>query len=133
MGKRYGGMFSLKIGTGTVIILNDRRIIKELLDKKSSTTSNRPTSYVAHTITGGDHLLVMDSTPTWRLFRKLLHQHFMESVCDKEHINLQNAEAVQMLRDFVLYPKEHMLHPKRFSNSVIMSIRRYIAVLWKCD
>ncbi|KAE8378183.1 cytochrome P450 [Aspergillus bertholletiae] len=122
MAKKYGDMFSLKVGWGTIIILSNRRIIKELLDRRSSTTSNRPVSTVAQTITGGDHLLVMDSGPTFRLFRKLLHQELMESICDKKHIKLQNAEAVQMLHDFVAFPQQHMLHPKRFSNSVIMSI-----------
>lgn len=54
--------------------------------------------------------------------RKLVHQHFMESVVEKSHIQVQNAEAVQMVRDFCVRPDQHMLHPKRFSNSIIMSL-----------
>ncbi|KKA19811.1 Cytochrome P450 [Rasamsonia emersonii CBS 393.64] len=123
MTKKYGGMFSLKLETGTAVVLTDRRIIKELVDKKSSVPSNRPDSYVAQgIITGGGHLLVMKYRPTWRLFRKLIHQYFMEAMCEKEHIKVQNAEAVQMLQDFVMTPEHHMLHPKRFSNSVIMTL-----------
>jgi cytochrome P450 len=125
LAKTYGGMFSLKVGTGTAVVLTDRRAIKELLDKKSSVSSNRPTSYISQgIITGGDHLLVMGYGPTWRSFRKLLHQDFMEAMCEKEHVKIQNAEAIQMLRDFIIAPEQHMLHPKRFSNSVIMSIRK---------
>ncbi|EXJ68791.1 uncharacterized protein A1O5_07722 [Cladophialophora psammophila CBS 110553] len=123
LAKTYGGMFSLKLGTGTAVVLTDRRIIRELLDKKSSISSNRPVSFVSQNIiTGGDHLLVMDYGARWRAFRKLIHQEFMESMCEKNHIKLQNAESVQMLRDFLISPENHMLHPKRFSNSVIMSI-----------
>ena len=48
---------------------------------------------------------------------------FMASRCDKAHIETQNAEAVQMLRDFIVYPDEYMLHAKRYSNSIIMSLR----------
>jgi hypothetical protein len=46
----------------------------------------------------------------------------MEKVVDEQHLPLQEAEARQMLRDYLLNPEEHMLHPKRFSNSVTMSI-----------
>lgn len=62
--------------------------------------------------------------------RKLVHQHFMESVVEKSHIQVQNAEAVQMVRDFCVRPDQHMLHPKRFSNSIIMSLGRFYVSLW---
>lgn len=123
MAKKYGGMFSLKIGPKTLLILSDRRIIKEVLDKNSSISSKRPDLLVADTITSGDHLLFMDSGSEWRLFRRLLHQEFMSSRCDNVHIQTQNAEAVQMLRDFIVHPDQYMLHAKRYSNSIIMSLR----------
>lgn len=118
-------MYSLKLGTGTAIVLTEPRLIKQLLDKKSSIYSNRPASFVGNDIiTGGDHLLVMNYGDVWRSFRKVIHQYFMESMVEKEHVKLQNAEAVQMMRDFCLQPGLHMLHPKRFSNSIIMSLRK---------
>jgi cytochrome P450 family 619 len=124
-------MYSLKLGTGTAVVLTDRRLIKQLLDKKSNIYSNRPPSFVSHDlITGGDHLLVMQYGNTWRSFRKLIHQYFMESMVEKEHIVLQNAEAVQMIHDYMLYPEEHMRHPKRYSNSIIMSLRKSFLFLY---
>ena len=121
--EQYGGIYSLVLGTGTAVVITDRRIIKELIDKKSSKYSNRPASYVSHDLmTGGDHLLVMQYGPLWRTFRKLVHQYFMESVVERDHLPLQDAEAVQMIRDFMVRPDQHMLHPKRFSNSIIMSL-----------
>jgi hypothetical protein len=118
-------MYSLKLGTGTAVVLTDRRLIKQLIDKKSNIYSNRPPSFVSHNlITGGDHLLVMQYGNLWRSFRKLIHQYFMESMVEREHIVLQNAEAVQMIHDYMRYPKEHMRHPKRYSNSIIMSLRK---------
>lgn len=127
-------MYSLKLGTGTAVVITDRRLIKELIDKKSSKYSNRPPSYISHDLmTKGDHLLVMQYGPLWRTFRKLIHQYFMESVVEKEHITLQNAEAVQMVRDFCLHPEQHMLHPKRYSNSIIMSLgMRIISTHFYC-
>ena len=58
------------------------------------------------------------------MFRKLLHQTFQERKVDKEHVHLVDAEAVQMMRDFLVEPEGIMGHPKRFSNSVVMSIGR---------
>lgn len=116
-------MFSLKIVPKTLIILSDRRMIKEVLDKNSPITSSRTDLLVAHTITGDDHLLFMDSGAEWRLFQRLLHQEFMSSRCDNVHIQTQNAEAVQMLHDFIVYPDKYMMHAKRYSNSIIMSLR----------
>ena len=57
--KQYGGIFSLKLGPATAVVLTDRRLVKQLLDKRSGIYSNRPHSYVSHNlITGGDHVLI---------------------------------------------------------------------------
>jgi hypothetical protein len=42
-----------------------------------------------------------------------------------EHTKLVDAEAVQMCRDFLVMPGKHMEHPKRFNNSIVMSLREY--------
>lgn len=118
---QYGGIYTLKLGTGTAVVLTSRKLIKDLIDKKSGIYSERPASYVAKLIAGGDHILLMDYGAQWRGVRKLVHQHFMESVVEKEHVIVQEAEARQMLRDYLLNPDDHMLHPKRYSNSITMS------------
>ncbi|PLB47299.1 putative cytochrome P450 [Aspergillus steynii IBT 23096] len=121
--KQYGGLYSLKLGTATAVVITDRRIIKELVDKRSAKYSNRPVSYVSHDLmTSGDHLLVMQYGQQWRSLRKIIHQHFMETMVERHHLEVQNAEAVQMLRDMCVRPHQHMRHPKRFSNSIIMSL-----------
>jgi cytochrome P450 family 619 len=104
-------------------VLTSRRLIKSLIDRKSSIYSNRPPSYVSHDlITRGDHLLVMTMGETWRLFRKLVHQQFMESAVEREALGVVEAEARGMVWDFLQKPEEFMDHPKRFSNSIIMSL-----------
>ena len=75
---------------------------------------------------GGDHLMFMNADKRWRRGRKLYHQHFMESKCERDHVPLQNAEAVQMLRDILTEPGNLMYHPKRFSNSIIMSLSKFL-------
>ncbi|KAJ5159284.1 Cytochrome P450 [Penicillium coprophilum] len=112
-----------RIGPATAAVITDRSLVKELLDRRSALYSSRPISYVGQSlITGGDHLLVMENNETWRLFRKTVHQHFKANMCEKEHVKLLEAEHTQMMRDFLLYPEKHMLHTKRTTNSIIMSL-----------
>jgi hypothetical protein len=42
----------------TVVVLTDAAAIKELLKKWSSTTADRPPSYVAELITDGPHMIL---------------------------------------------------------------------------
>jgi cytochrome P450 len=46
----------------------------------------------------------------------------MEQMVAKHHVEVVDAEAVQMLYDFVVEPEDHMRHPKRFTNSIVMSL-----------
>lgn len=99
--------------------------MREIFDKKSAVSSGRPVSTVAQQLVGkGDHILVMDHGQKWRRLRKLIQQEVTAAVCEREYVPLQEAEAVQMMRDFLEAPDLVMDHPKRFSNSVIMSISK---------
>lgn len=127
--KQYGEIFSLKVGPGTSIVISSPRLIKQLVDKKSNLYSRRPPSHVGNgIISDGDHLLLMQYSDQWRTCRKLVHQYFMEQMVMKQHINVVNAEAVQMLHDLLVQPEGHMKHPKRFSNSIIMSLSKLAIV-----
>ncbi|RWA08996.1 hypothetical protein EKO27_g6103 [Xylaria grammica] len=120
--KKYGGIYTLKRFTNTTFVISDPHMLKELLDRKSSLYSHRPDSYVGRLITQGDHLLLMQYGDEWRRIRKLIHQYFMEPMCEKQHIHLQNAEATQLMYDFLVTPQDHMEHPKRYSNSITNSL-----------
>ncbi|KAL7952661.1 cytochrome P450 [Trichoderma compactum] len=121
--KTYGGIFSLKLGPSLTVVVTDRRLVREMLDRKSAVYSARPHSYVSHDlITRGDHLLTMQYGDLWRKFRRILHPFFMESAVDKSHLALVEAEQVAMVKDFLDRPGEHMVHTKRTSNSIIMSL-----------
>ena len=113
------------MGSATAVVITDGALVKSLIDKKGAIYNQRPLSYVSYDlITKGDHVLVMQGGERWRLTRKTLHQILLESKCENEHIKLQNAEAAQMLRDICDAPEDLMLHPKRYSNSIIVSLRK---------
>ncbi|KAF3402035.1 Cytochrome P450 monooxygenase yanC [Penicillium rolfsii] len=119
----YGPIFSLKVGSSTTVVISSPYLVKQLLDRQSAKYSDRPASYIARElIFRGDHLMLMNAGESWRQGRRLYSQKLTESLCEKRHIHLLHAEAAQMLRDFCLNPEGLMTHPKRYSNSVIMSI-----------
>lgn len=57
--KEYGEVYSLMLGTKTMIVLNSDRAVKELLDRKSSNTSARPDLYTGQTLLSGGKRMVM--------------------------------------------------------------------------
>jgi len=115
--------FALKLGPATAIVITDRHIAKQLLDKRSIISSDRPVNMVSQQpITEGDHLLWMQPTAEWKQMRKLIHQDVTEPMCNKQHERLQHAESVQMLKDMMDSPDQWKRHLSGFSNSVILSI-----------
>ena len=81
-------MYSLKLASGTAIVITDQRLIKELLDKRSSVSSDRPPVYALDELVyQGDYLLFMSHTnPWWKAGRRFIHQYFMENVVEKKHM-----------------------------------------------
>ena len=118
---KYGPIFSLKLGSRTAIVLSSPAVVRELIDKQSAIFSDRPRFYIAdHHIMHGDHLMFRDADPRWRRGRRLYHGYFNERACEHDHVQLQNAEAVQLLRDLCTHPEDFMRHCRRFSNSAMM-------------
>lgn len=46
--KEYGPIFSLKLGSKTMVVITGAAEAKELLDRRSATTSDRPPLHVAN-------------------------------------------------------------------------------------
>lgn len=124
-GKKYGGLMSFKRSHTTSIIVNDWFYVRNLLDKKSNIYSNRPSNHIIKFVTGNENVAILQYGDTWRAMRKLINQTFRESACDNQHYKIQEAEAIQMLYDFLTRPEENMLHPRRFSNSMTTSTGKY--------
>lgn len=59
------------MGSGTMIVLYDRKAIHDLVDKKGVIYSERPKSLVAEIITHGDSFAFMNNTPVYREQRKI--------------------------------------------------------------
>ncbi|KAJ6564650.1 cytochrome P450 [Mycena capillaripes] len=119
--RKYGGIYSLKIGPGTAVVLTDPAAVKELIDKRSASTADRPPMYVADLITGGMNLATSRYTENWRTLRKMAHA-ILTPQASARHLPIQQAEATQLLHDILLQPKGFYTHIRRYSGSVILSV-----------
>jgi cytochrome P450 len=128
-------MYSVKIASQNTIVITDRRLVKELMDKRGAISSDRPPAMVLDTmIYEGAQILVMNhSNPRLRVGRKLIHQHFMGTVVEEKHMPVINAEAAQLLRDMCIEPEQFLEHLKRLSNSMIMSICKQLLTATCCN
>ncbi|ROV98480.1 hypothetical protein VPNG_08535 [Cytospora leucostoma] len=121
--KNFGSKFTLKVGSGTMVVLSSAVDAGRVMDKHSVHSSNRPPSYIiGDLVFEGKHPMFMNADERWKLRRKLYYQMLQESVCDKQHLALVEAESAQLLRDICLDPNDFFLHPGRMSNSIMMSM-----------
>jgi cytochrome P450 len=90
--KEYGSVFSLKFGPSNIIVLCDREAIHELIDKKGSIYSDRPTTYVGNLLTKGDHIAISQADALWREKRKVIAHNFSPKMLDEKHFRVQEAE-----------------------------------------
>lgn len=56
---QYGEIFSLKLGSGNVIVLNSLEAVKDVLERQSLETSNRPPSTVGNMVSDGMHFAML--------------------------------------------------------------------------
>ncbi|KAI4523854.1 cytochrome P450 [Schizophyllum commune Loenen D] len=97
----YGEIYSIKMGSGTAIILSGPAALRELLDKQSAYTSDRP-----------EFSLFDVSTTKWRKLRKASQMLLAPSV----------GESTQLAFDLLETPERFFDHISRYGNSLILAI-----------
>ncbi|KAL1591555.1 hypothetical protein SLS60_011803 [Paraconiothyrium brasiliense] len=88
---QYGDVFSLKVGKGTMIVLNSKRSVYELIDQRSALYSSRPIDDRSH-LTMKENVAFMDPTPVWRLQRKIVVRYLAPEKLDGDLEKVSNAE-----------------------------------------
>lgn len=57
--RQYGPVYSLILGTKTLVVLSSDKAVKDLLDKKSGIYSHRQEMYIGQTLCSGDLRVLM--------------------------------------------------------------------------
>ncbi|KAJ7444580.1 cytochrome P450 [Mycena galericulata] len=118
----YGGIYSASAYVNP-IVLTDAAAVKELMDKRSATTSDRPSIHIGAVVTRGLHLVLAHYGPcdTWRTLRRTAHAILTPQAAAR-HLPIQKAEATQLLHDILCTPRSFYTHVQRYSSSVILSV-----------
>ncbi|KAI1297497.1 cytochrome P450 [Xylaria venustula] len=99
--QQYGPVYSLVVGTRTIIVLSSGEAVKQLLDKRNSIYSSRPESYLGQAImSGGLRVMFMPTDKTWRMVHKL-GNHLFNIKTSKSYLPYQDLETKAMLLGFL--------------------------------
>ncbi|KAJ7312967.1 cytochrome P450 [Mycena albidolilacea] len=110
--RTYGGFYSLKLASGTAIVLTDAAAVKELVEKRSATTMDRPPLHLAEVVTQGLNLVLSRYSEKWKVMRRAA-QAILTPQASARHLPIQQAESIQL---------SFYTHIQRYSNSVILSV-----------
>ncbi|KAK3054884.1 hypothetical protein LTR09_004042 [Extremus antarcticus] len=120
--RQYGDVYSLILGTKTLIVLSSDEAVKELLDRRSGIYSSRPELFIGQDLcSDGLRLLMMPYGPVWRRFRKMIHQLLNVGESGK-YVPYQMLENKQMLNDLLDTPERFLHHIRRYSNALTTSM-----------
>ncbi|ESK85923.1 cytochrome p450 [Moniliophthora roreri MCA 2997] len=119
--QQYGDIYTLKISSGTVIVISGMEAASELMDKRSAATADRPKLHMVKRVTDNLNMGLCHYSDTWRALRKAAHT-ILTPAAAENHLPIQRAEAIQVLYDLIQNPDDFFNHIGRYSNSVIMSI-----------
>ncbi|KAJ6480488.1 cytochrome P450 [Mycena vitilis] len=120
--RKFGGIYSLKVGPATIVVLTDAMAARELLDRRSGTTADRPALHIAEVTTGGMHLVLGRSNgKAWKIQRKAAGT-VLTPQATIQHLPIQRAEATQLLYNILQTPESFYTEIQRYTLSVILSV-----------
>jgi len=118
---QYGEIYSIKLGSGNVVILGSVAAVKEIMEKNSGLISDRSKRALmasvvgeqgfgwAHSCEWSTPLPSMHGIPTihiargWRTLRKYAKEILTSQECQR-HLEIQHAEATQLMFDILSEP-----------------------------
>lgn len=94
----YGTISSVTVMGMTLVIIHDKKAAHELLEQTSSKTSGRPTMVMANKLCGYESIVLCHGyTPTFRRYRKYLHQELGTKVSAAQFRGVQEIEVNRQL------------------------------------
>ncbi|KAF5013804.1 hypothetical protein FDECE_222 [Fusarium decemcellulare] len=116
LAKQYGPIMSMKLGGQNFFLLNDPKVVRDLIEKRSSNYSCRPDMYVRHF---GDNLNIAlrDNDEIWRRQRKMYHVRLNVQSADR-YLPYQHFDSLQLLDDLLSSPKDWDGHIFRYTASI---------------
>ncbi|KAG8957805.1 hypothetical protein FRC03_009779 [Tulasnella sp. 419] len=120
--RQYGGIYSLKVASSTVIVITSLEAICHILDKNGAVTADRPQRAALIRIFGPEGSISAAAYgPEWRNRRRAIAEVVKPLACVK-HIPIQMAETSQLMWDLENDPENFFFHIQRAILSIIFSV-----------
>lgn len=109
----YGDISSVTVMGMTLVLIHNKEMAHELLEKMASKTSGRPTMVMANKLCGYESIVVCQGyTPTFRRYRKYLHQELGTTVSAARFRDTQEIEVGRQLVRTLKEPGKWLGHCK---------------------
>lgn len=112
----------MKIASGDMIVLCDRKAVHDLLNTKGAIYSDRPRMHLIDAMGIEGNVFVSSLNDTWKEKRKVLSHNFSPAQLDQKHFRVQEAEATVLMNDFLTQPDQFRQHIRRYSASIIHTL-----------
>lgn len=120
--QEHGDIFYTKIGGTDYVWLSSPKVVKDLMDKKSSIYSSRaPLPLAQDVASAGRRQLFMPYGAQWRTLRKSSHA-LLNSTAAIKYQPVQDYESKQLMTELLDSPTDFYQHNRRYSASVIMLV-----------
>ncbi|KAK1984898.1 cytochrome P450 [Colletotrichum cereale] len=128
---QYGSIYSLKVGRSTIVVLNDRRAVHELLSQKGAWYNDRPNDQQMVIAAREENIALMHESPKWRAERKIASSYFSPKKLDSDLKLVQEAEVTRLMSDLLEKPEGFQESIKRATASVAsITIYGHVATDW---
>ncbi|KAG8921947.1 hypothetical protein FRC03_004745 [Tulasnella sp. 419] len=120
--RQYGSVFSLKVSSGTVVVLSSMEAVYEIMEKNGSITSDRPNrAHLIRIFGEGGVMTQIQYGPTYRTWRRAANEMFKPSACT-QNIPIVQAEVNQLMADMLDHPERFYEDIKRTAMSISFSL-----------
>ncbi|KAF7346475.1 hypothetical protein MSAN_01875600 [Mycena sanguinolenta] len=122
-GKQYGDVVHAQMLGKHVVILNSVKAATDLLEKRATIYSDRPTMPIVPLTGWGFNLTFMSHTDEWRERRRLFHQHFRPDAA-AAYRPVQLRKIQDLLRGLLSTPEDFVAHIKTMTAAIILDTIR---------
>jgi fumagillin biosynthesis cytochrome P450 monooxygenase len=110
----YGGISSLTVLGMTLVIVHDKQMAHDLLERMAVKSSGRPKMVMANKLCGYELITICQGyTPTFRRCRKYLHQELGTPVSAAQFRDSQEIEVGRQLFQTLEEPERWLEHCKK--------------------
>ncbi|KAE8361460.1 cytochrome P450 [Aspergillus caelatus] len=118
----YGPISSVTIFGQTIVILNDRQTVTDLMEKRSGLHSSRPQLPIAEITDWEDTLGLLPYNNRFRAYRKALHQEMGTPSSISKYHSIIDMETHRLVFRILENPDDLIQHIRKEAGSIILRV-----------